>query len=208
MKQNIFGTVFLGFIFILSSNAQEFNEMEKVMDDLEKNSTNTKTEQKVVDTTYESNAVTTAACRLYSDIGNLSSVITIIPDGEKIFIKDIIDDFYYIKFNDNQGFVSKEKVKPDKSFLNKSMGVSQESTKSDPEKLKSLQKKYGHEIAQKIMDHKIWRNMTANMVEESWGRPDKINRYIKTGHLREEWLYPSTYLLFINKKLVDWGPLK
>ncbi len=171
MKQYIIFTVLLGFLLSFSSQAQEFNEMEKRINQLEQNSTQLKNQQKTTDTSFVSNAVTTAACRLYSDIGNLSSVITIIPAGEKISISDVIDEYYYIKTEDNQGFVEKGKVKPDKSFLNKTSGVSQDVSKKNADKLKSLEKIYGTETAQKIMEHKIWRNMTTNMVEEKLGTP-------------------------------------
>jgi hypothetical protein len=210
MSRYILFTVLLGFLFIVPFNAQQFNELERKLNQLEQNSTKNNILTEVTDTSFISNAVSSSACRLYSDIGNLSSVITIIPADTRIFIVDIMDEYYYIKTEVNQGFVRKSKIIPDQSFLKKPPEVlnQQDTVTGFSNKLEYLRYTYGWETAQKIFDHKIWRNMTTNMVEDSWGRPDKINRLIKSGQVKEKWFYPSTYLIFMNDKLIDWGPVE
>ena len=210
MSRYILFTVLLGFLFIVPLNAQQFNELERKLNQLEQNSTKNNIRTEVTDTSFKSNAVTSSACRLYSDIGNLSSVITIIPVDTRIFIVDIMDEYYYIKTEVNQGFVRKSKINPDQSFFEKPPEVlnQQDTVTGFSNKLEYLRYTYGWETGQKIFDHKIWRNMTTNMVEDSWGRPDKINRLIKSGQVKEKWFYPSTYLIFMNDRLIDWGPVE
>ncbi|MBE9509674.1 MAG: hypothetical protein IMY71_02250 [Bacteroidetes bacterium] len=210
MSRYTFFTVLLGFLFFVPLNAQQFNELERKLNQLEQNSIKSNIQTEVTDTSFKSNGVTSSGCRLYSDIGNLSSVITILPADTRIFIVDVMDEYYYIKTEVNQGFVKKSKINPDQSFLKKPPEVlkQQDTATRFSNKLEYLRYTYGWETAQKIFDHKIWRNMTTNMVEDSWGRPDKISRLINSGRVKEEWFYPSTYLIFINGKLIDWGPVE
>jgi len=209
MSRYTFFTILLGFLLIVPLNAQQFNDLESKLTQLEQNSTKSNIQTEATDTSFKSNGVTSSGCRLYSDIGNLSSVIAIIPADTRIFIVDIMDEYYYIKTEDNQGFVKKSKIKPDQSYIEKPSEVlnKPDTAKVFSSKLEYLRYTYGWETAQKIFDHKIWRNMTTNMVEDSWGRPDKINRIISSGQVKEEWIYPSTYLIFLNEKLMDWGPV-
>jgi len=210
MARYTFFTVLLGFLFIATLNAQQFNELERKLNQLEQNSTKTNIQTEITDTSFTSNGVTSSGCRLYSDIGNLSSVITIIPADTRIFIVDIMDEYFYIKTEVNQGFVKKSKINPDQSYIEKPPGfLNQQGIDNEASgKLEYLRKTYGWETAKKIFDHKIWRNMTTNMVENSWGRPNQINRKINSGQVKEEWFYPSTYLIFMNDKLIDWGPVE
>ena len=210
MPRYIFFTVLLGFLFFVPLNAQQFNELERKLNQLEQNSTKTNIQTEVIDTSFKSNGVTSSGCRLYSDIGNLSSVITILPADTRVFIVDIMDEYYFIKTKANQGFIKKSKINPDQNYIDKPPEfLNQAGTYNGASgKLEHLRKTYGWETAKKIFDHKIWRNMTANMVEDSWGRPNQINRRINSGQVKEEWFYPSTYLIFINGKLTDWGPVE
>ena len=210
MARYTFFTILLGFLYFVPLNAQQFNELEKKLNQLEKNSTKSNIQTEVTDTSFKSNAVTSSGCRLYSDIGNLSSVITIIPVDTRIFIVDSMDEYYYIKTEVNQGFVKKSKIKPYQSFIEKPPEFlnQQDTTTGISDKYEYLRKTYGWEIARKIFDHKIWRNMTTNMVEDSWGRPYQISRRISSGQVKEEWFYPSTFLIFVNDRLIDWGPVE
>jgi hypothetical protein len=73
----------------------------------------------------------------------------------------------------------------------------------------SLIKKYGSEIAKKILAEKIWLGMTDEMAKESWGNPKDINRSVYTWGVHEQWVYESsTYLYFENGKLTSWQDQK
>lgn len=60
-------------------------------------------------------------------------------------------------------------------------------------KIKSL---YPVEIAQKIIDRKIWIGMTSSMAVLSIGSPKDINRTVTGYRSKEQWVYDSIYLYF------------
>lgn len=60
-------------------------------------------------------------------------------------------------------------------------------------KIKSL---YPVEIAQKIIDRKIWIGMTSSMAVLSIGSPKDINRTVTGYQSKEQWVYDSMYLYF------------
>jgi len=50
--------------------------------------------------------------------------------------------------------------------------------------------------------------MTAEMVRDSWGKPQKINRVISGNDVKEEWIFKSSWLYIENDYLVEWGPVR
>ena len=82
-------------------------------------------------------------------------------------------------------------------------------TKSDFEKDKvakqkrcvELTKKYGAKNAKDIIDGVIRTGMTKQMVRESWGTPDKINRTLTSYGSSEQWIYGSSYIYFDGNRL-------
>jgi hypothetical protein len=71
-----------------------------------------------------------------------------------------------------------------------------------------LESKYGSSMAAKLVSGKIWKGMNAEMVRDSWGKPQKINRVIAGNTIKEEWIYSSTWLYIENDNLVEWGPIR
>jgi hypothetical protein len=71
-----------------------------------------------------------------------------------------------------------------------------------------LENKYGSNIANRIFSGKIWKGMNSEMVKDSWGNADKINRIISGNITKEEWIFRSTWLYFENNTLLEWGPVK
>ena len=71
-----------------------------------------------------------------------------------------------------------------------------------------LENKYGTNVAARINAGKIWKGMNGEMVRDSWGNPEKINRVISSNTVKEDWTYKSTMLYFENNRLVNWGPRK
>ena len=53
----------------------------------------------------------------------------------------------------------------------------------------TLVKKYGVEIANKILSSKIWIGMTDEMAIESLGRPQENNRTVGSWGVHEQWVY-------------------
>jgi hypothetical protein len=63
-------------------------------------------------------------------------------------------------------------------------------------------------MAARLNAGKIWKGMTAEMVNDSWGTADKINRIISGNVVKEEWIYRTTWLYFENNTLLEWGPVR
>jgi hypothetical protein len=55
---------------------------------------------------------------------------------------------------------------------------------------------------------KIWKGMSSEMVKDSWGKAEKVNRVINGNVINEEWIYKNSWLYFENNTLVEWGPRK
>jgi hypothetical protein len=71
-----------------------------------------------------------------------------------------------------------------------------------------LENKYGSNMANRIFSGKIWKGMNSEMVKDSWGTADKINRIISGNITKEEWIFRNTWLYFENNTLLEWGPVK
>ena len=50
--------------------------------------------------------------------------------------------------------------------------------------------------------------ISAEMVRDSWGTPDKIDREISGNTVKEEWIYRNTLLYIEDNTLKDWGQLR
>ena len=71
-----------------------------------------------------------------------------------------------------------------------------------------LENKYGSNMAARLTSGKIWKGMNSEMVRDSWGPAEKINRVISGNIIKEEWIYTNTWLYFENNTLVEWGPIR
>jgi hypothetical protein len=45
--------------------------------------------------------------------------------------------------------------------------------------------------------------MTKDMVIDSWGKPEDINRTVTSSYIHEQWVYGSRYLYFENGTLTS-----
>jgi len=50
--------------------------------------------------------------------------------------------------------------------------------------------------------------MHSQLVKDSWGSPNKINRVISGNIVKEDWIYGKTWLYFQNSTLAEWGAVK
>ena len=71
-----------------------------------------------------------------------------------------------------------------------------------------LENKYGSNMAARLLSGKIWKGMNSEMVKDSWGISEKINRIVSGNIIKEEWIYRNTWLYFENNSLVEWGAIK
>jgi hypothetical protein len=210
MKKLIISGILL---FIISSaNSQELKT--DVLQDLEK----TQPTGQVAITT----ATLKTASRLFRDKDDLTSVVIVIPQDAVVNVLGSEDTFLYVDFEGNEGYIGADhaEINKDNPVANPVPAQSQtyrkETYVEDVQPAQQqrvsrytyLENKYGRSMAARIYSGKIWKGMNAGMVQDSWGSPKKINRFISGNTVKEEWFYNGTMLYFQNSTLTDWGPIR
>ena len=64
--------------------------------------------------------------------------------------------------------------------------------------------KYGKDIGQKVAYKQIWTGMTDEMVGDSWGEPDKIDKNVKPWGVFTQWYYGAVTFFFKDGRLTEW----
>jgi len=64
--------------------------------------------------------------------------------------------------------------------------------------------KYGEEFGQRVAYKQIWIGMTDEMVKDSWGEPDKIEKNVKPWGVFTQWYYGNVTFFFRDGKLNEW----
>lgn len=166
----------------------------------------------------DQNAITTAtlksSSRLFRTKEDLTSVILVIPSGSSVTVLGSDSTYLHVTFEENDGYIYKRQAVIDKSPV-----VSTEVNKAQPQvpdiqpaqaeqnsRYSYLENKYGSAMASRLYSGKIWKGMKAEMVNDSWGTAEKINRITSGNIIKEEWTYRNTWLYFENNTLVEWGP--
>jgi hypothetical protein len=203
MKKFIFPALF--FIVVLSVSAQ--TDKAALLQDLE---TKKAGSQDVTPT-----ATIKTSTRLFKIKEDLTSVIEIIPSGSVVTVLDSDSTYLHIAFNENEGYIFRKHAVIDKTPTTyKEMqpapaaGETQSTQVYTDSRYYSLESKYGAAMAARIYAGKIWKGMNSDMVKDSWGAAEKINRVINGNVIKEEWIYRSTWLYFENNTLLEWGPVK
>jgi hypothetical protein len=163
-------------------------------------------------------ATTRSAARLFGTKDDLTSVITIIPSGSTVSVIGSDSTYYKVVFEETEGYILKrqavidDKPKVVTSQDNASQSPTQNNKpvvqQDENNRFSYLEKKYGTAMAARLNAGKIWKGMNTEMVKDSWGSPQKINRIINGNTINEDWTYKSTRLYFENNTLVDWGPVR
>lgn len=160
------------------------------------------------------------ATRLFEFKDDLTSVIVVLPAGKTVTVIGSDEDYYRVKYENTEGYILKKHAEIDltlskKPEVRRQENVMQEDVRSratEPERemtrFEHLEKKYGTRLASQISAGKIWKGMTSQMVLDSWGQPQKINRSIGGNYTREEWIYKNTWLFIENNTLIEWGPIR
>ena len=171
----------------------------------------------------DQNITTTATLktsgRLFADKNDLTSVILIIPADSIVAVLDSDSTYLHVVFEDNEGYIFKRQAIIHKSTVNAPPTIqSQQAEQTEQEQQSSrdqqisrfsyLENKYGSNMASRIMSGKIWKGMNAEMVRDSWGNAEKINRVISGNIIKEEWIFQNTWLYFENNTLVEWGQMR
>lgn len=154
--------------------------------------------------------------RLFESKDDLTSVILIIPADSIVTVLDADSTYLHVVFEENEGFIFSRHA-----VLNKIPVNTRQSFQSQPEaqqtqpvqeqehsRFSYLENKYGSNMAARLISGKIWKGMNSEMVKDSWGISEKINRVVSGNIIKEEWVYRNTWLYFENNRLVEWGAIK
>jgi len=157
-----------------------------------------------------------SSSRLFGAKDDLTSVILIIPADSTVTVLDSDSTYLHVVFEENEGFIYKRQA-----VLDKTPVITQQTIESQPtaqetqpaqeqqqNRFSYLENKYGSNLAARLMAGKIWRGMNSEMVKDSWGTAEKINRIISGNIVKEEWIFKNTWLYFENNTLVEWGPTR
>jgi len=167
-------------------------------------------------------ATLTSSSRLFGDKDDLTSVIFIIPSGSVVTILDSDSTYFYVDFEENEGYIFKRHAVISKApvaiqeevHLQQEVQPQQEIQEELSEQVSQgsrfsyLEEKYGSNMAARLIAGKIWKGMNSEMVKDSWGIAQKTNRVISGNTIKEEWIFRNTWLYFENNTLVEWGPIK
>jgi len=204
MKRILFPILLFSSIAVVQAQVNKTDRLQN----LEKNSV-----------IYQDGTVTAtlkSSSRLFGSKDDLTSVILIIPSGSNVQVLGSDSTFLNVVFEDNEGYIFKRHavidVKPVQpqtaNQAERSVKEEQPAQQQQVSRFSYLENKYGSNLAALINSGKIWKGMSAEMVQDSWGSPQKINRVINGNVVKEEWIYNNTWLYIENDMLTEWGAVR
>jgi hypothetical protein len=157
-----------------------------------------------------------SSSRLFGAKDDLTSVILIIPADSTVTVLDSDSTYLHVVFEENEGFIYKRQAVLDKTPVITQQTIESQPTAQETQPAQEqqqnrflyLENKYGSNLAARLMAGKIWRGMNSEMVKDSWGTAEKINRIISGNIVKEEWIFKNTWLYFENNTLIEWGPTR
>jgi hypothetical protein len=215
----------ISFVFLFAAcalNAQE--DRVDILQDLEEDQAVNPTANPTVNPTGNQEVTVTAtlksASRLFGAKDDLTTVIMVLPSGSEVEIIDSDSTYYHIYYEDYEGFIFKRHAVINEApapAVTAARTVEAEPVVKEQEPVREEQPvqeqkvsrfTYGSSMAAKLMEGKIWKGMSAEMIRDSWGKPQKINRVISSNIIKEEWIFRNTWLYIENDVLEDWGPIR
>jgi Bacterial SH3 domain. len=161
-------------------------------------------------------AIVNKATRLFGAKDDLTSVIMIVPAGDTVDVIGSDSTFFHIIYQESEGYIFKRHATVQKITNDVESAVQQQANVREEQPVRQqqisrfsyLENKYGTSMAARLISGKIWKGMTTEMVQDSWGGPKKINRVINGNVVKEDWFYNNSWLYFENDTLTEWGPVK
>lgn len=204
MKKIIFSFLFFLSIAVVQAQVNKTDRLQN----LEKNSVE-----------YQDGTVTAtlkSSSRLFGSKDDLTTVILIIPAGTNVQVLGWDTTYLKVLFEENEGYIFKRQavidVKPAQpqtaNQAERPVQPEQPVQQQQVSRFSYLENKYGSSLAARINSGKIWKGMSGEMVQDSWGSPQKTDRVINGNVIREEWIYNNTWLYIENNMLTDWGPVR
>jgi hypothetical protein len=156
------------------------------------------------------------ASRLFATKDDLTTVILIIPADSIVAVLDSDSTYLHVVFEENEGYILRRQAILNEVPVNAQPVIQSRPAAQQTEPVQEqqqsrfsyLENKYGSNMANRIFSGKIWKGMNSEMVKDSWGTADKINRIISGNITKEEWIFRNTWLYFENNTLLEWGPVK
>jgi hypothetical protein len=155
-----------------------------------------------------------SSARLFSVKYDLTSVIMVIPSGTIVNVIGSDSTYFQVRYGEDEGYIYRkdatitaDQVAPEKTVTQQQQDNNVQPQEKQVDRRTYLDNKYGTSMAEKMIAGKIWKGMTAEMVLDSWGKPQKINRTINADLIREEWIYKNSWIFLENNTLVEWGPV-
>jgi hypothetical protein len=198
-------------IFLVVTGAFQLRAQTNRVDQLQTLEQNQPANQNITST-----ATLKVASRLFATKDDLTSVILIIPADSVVTVLDADSTYFHVVFEENEGYILKRHAMLNKPPVNSQQVIQSPSTVQDTtpvseqqqNRFSYLENKYGSNMAARIISGKIWKGMNSEMVKDSWGTAEKINRVVSGNIIKEEWIFSSTWLYFENNTLLEWGPVK
>ncbi|MDP3003828.1 MAG: hypothetical protein Q8N38_11945 [Bacteroidales bacterium] len=203
IKKLIFSALFL--LTVIAAQAKTNKAV--LLQDLEKNQSSN---QNVTTT-----ATLKSSSRLFGAKDDLTTVIFIIPSGSTVTVLGSDSTYYHVAFEENEGYIFKSHAVIDKTPVNTPQTIQPQQALQEVQPVQEqqmsrfsyLENKYGSNMAARLIAGKIWKGMNTEMVKDSWGTAEKINRVMTGNIIKEEWIFKNTWLYFENNTLVEWGPI-
>lgn len=159
-------------------------------------------------------AILNRATRLFGSKDDLTTVIMVLQAGDTVGVTGSDSTWYHVIFQDSEGYILKRHA-----TLTQLTSVNEpqqqayaqgEQSVQQPQvsRFTYLENKYGTSMAARLIAGKIWKGMTADMVQDSWGTPKKIKRVISGNVVKEWWNYNNSWLYLEDDILNEWGPLR
>jgi len=201
MKKLIFLALVIIGVLPLKAQANKAN----LLQDLEKS--------QISNQNVTATATLKSSSRLFGAKDDLTSVILIIPSGSAVTVLGSDSTYLHVAFEENEGYIFKRHAVIDKTPVTtlQTNQIQQFVEAEHPVQVQQvsrfsyLESKYGSTMAARLNSGKIWKGMNAEMVKDSWGTAEKINRVISGNIIKEEWIFKNTWLYFENNSLVEWG---
>jgi hypothetical protein len=187
------------------------NAQTSKIDQLQSLEQNQSDQQKIIATATLKNS-----SRLFAAKDDLTTVILIIPADSVVSVLDSDSTYLHVLYQDSEGYIFNRKIDMHAIPANKQQVLSLQQSEQELQPVQQqqqsrftyLENKYGTTMAARLSAGKIWKGMNSEMVKDSWGVAERINRVINGNTIREEWYYRKALLYFENNTLLNWGPAK